>query len=223
MPPEDVRLPASRADAQAAALTEKPFAISDVRFGLPGHVRNAMVITPKTPMVIDRQRLERVGQSSTLSPVERWLVDEARRRGDGAKVLIFRAANSANERVWEFDRSFSETELQEAGVIMTRSLLPLHRALLTSGVVLMVHTDWGRRESHAMRHGVQSLIQEITRSPGANAVRRVDEWILRNMLMHVALSLDHVVERLLPAQMGLIERRRPRTLELLRGLLPDSD
>lgn len=174
-----------------------------------------MVITPKVPMVIDRQRLDRVGRSSALSPVEEWLVDEARQHGEGARVLLFRAANASNRRVWEFDRSFSDTELREAGVVMTRALLPLHRALLASGVVLMVHTDWGRRESYAMRYGVHALTLELARSLAPNASRRVDEWILRNMLMHVALSLDHVIHKLLPEQIGLIERRWPRVLELL--------
>jgi hypothetical protein len=175
-----------------------------------------MVITPKARMVIDRARLDRVGKSSSLSPVEEWLVEEASRRGDGARVVLFRAANSQNERLWEFDRSFDDVELQEAGVIMTRALLPLHRALLASGVVLMVHTDWGRRESYAMRHGVHALTGEVTRPDyEGGASRRVDEWILRNMLMHVALSLHHVIERLLPAQMGLIERRWSRVIQLL--------
>jgi hypothetical protein len=187
-----------------------------MRLGLSDRARSAMVITPKSPMVIDRERLDRVGHSSSLSPVERWLVEEARERGDGARVVLFRAANSANERVWEFDRNFNEKELQEAGVIMTRALLPLHRALLASGVVLMVHTDWGPRESHAMRFGVQTLTQEITRSSEGTAAHRVDEWILRNMLMHVALGLDHVVQKLLPGQMGLIERRWSRVVELLQ-------
>ena len=216
-PSEPFRPPVAPADSATFAVkppTEKPFTVSDVSFGV-SRPRSAMVVTPKARMVIDHARLDRAGKLSSLSPVEEWLVQEARRRGEGARVLLFRAANSANERVWEFDRSFDEPELQRAGAIMTRALLPLHRALLASGVVLMVHTDWGRRESYAMRHGVRALTDEVTRPTYASATRRVDEWILRNMLMHVALSLNHVTERLLPAQMGLIERRWPRVVDLL--------
>jgi len=216
-PSEPLRPPVPPADSATVAVkspSEKPFTVSDMSFGI-SRQRSAMVVTPTAPMVIDQARLARVGNSSSLSPVEEWLVEEARRRGDGARVLLFRAANSANERVWEFDRRFNEPELQKAGAIMTRALLPLHRALLTSGVVLMVHTDWGRRESYAMRHGVRALTEEITRSSYGSATRRVDEWILRNMLMHVALSLNHVTEKLLPAQIGLIERRWPRVVDLL--------
>ena len=216
-PSESLRTPVSPTGSATVAVklpAEKPFSVSDVSFG-PSRQRSAMVVTPKVPMVIDQARLDRAGKSSSLSPVEEWLVEEARCRGDGARVLLFRAANSANERVWEFDRSFDEPELQKAGAIMTRALLPLHRALLRSGVVLMVHTDWGRRESYAMRHGVRALTEEVTRSSYGSATRRVDEWILRNMLMHVALSLNHVTQKLLPAQIGLIERRWPRVIDLL--------
>jgi len=96
-----------------------------------------------------------------------------------------------------------------------RRRLRLHRALLASGVVLMVHTDWGHRESFAMRYGVRALTLEIARSAMPNTARRADGWILRNMLMHVALSFDHVVYKLLPAQIGLIERRWSRIVKML--------
>jgi hypothetical protein len=206
------RVPTTRSPLGAE---EKPFSIVDARVRTNKGPASVMVVTPKNRMVVDHARLDRLSKPAGLSPVEMWLIEQARLRGEGARVVLFRAVNEYGERVWEFDPSFTDSDLEQGGTIMTRALLPFHRGLLESGVVLMVHTDWGFRESYAFRHGVRVLAEQLSLSRSDD--NELDRWILGKMLMHVALKLDHVVRTLLPAHMGLLQQRVDRVAEMLRA------
>jgi hypothetical protein len=195
-----------------------PFTIGD----LTVHHRNlrhgAMVITPKSPMIIGRARLEQLRKPSSLSKVERWLMAQARKRGERARLVLFRAVNDKGERVWQFDPDLREAELEQGGRILSKALLPFHRRLMASGVVLMVHTEWGTRECYAMRHGIRALIDEYDAQRALSPVDEADRWILTHMLLHVALNADHVTGSLLPTHLTMIDRRWPRVRELIAQL-----
>jgi hypothetical protein len=116
----------------------------------------------------------------------------------------------------------TEIELEQAGLVVTRALLPLHRRLMAAGVVLMVHTEWGTRECYAMRHGLRKLVEEIDAKRAPSATDEADRWLLSHMLLHVALNLDHVATTLLPTHLAMIDRRWPRVRELVALLPPDA-
>lgn len=186
-----------------------PFAVDDLTLTHGDFSHGAMVITPKQPMVLGKERIDKLRGSTSLNKVDRWLIEQAARRQGRNRVLLFRACNARDERVWQFDPSLTDPELEEAGYVLSCALIPFHRRLLNSGVVLMVHTDWGVRECYAMRHGVRKLEREL-RAAGKSmhgAVRAADQWLLSNMLLHVALSLEHVTQKLLPLHLGMIDRR----------------
>src|SRR5262245_43101292 len=109
-------------------------------------------MTPSAPMAMGRDRIARLREVPPLSQVERWILEQVRAAGDAARIVVFRAVNDQNECVWRFDPELDDDELKEAGYLFSRAILPLHRRLLAIGVVLMVHTEWGLRECHAMRH-----------------------------------------------------------------------
>src|SRR5690606_7392457 len=155
--------------------------------------------------------------------VDRWLIEQATRGGTN-RIVLFRAKDRAGERVWQFDPSLSDAELEEAGYLLTVALIPFHRRLLAHGIVLMVHTDWGLRECYAMRHGVRKLEGELEREArGSDSpVAQIDQWLLSNMLLHVALSLDHVASRLLPLHLGMIDRRWKQLEPMLAALPPHA-
>lgn len=197
-----------------------PFTVTDVSISRKGVKRLAMAITPRKPMVIDRARVSALKKSAGLSPVELWLIDQVRKRGEGSRVVLFRAMNPTAERVWLFDPAMDEAELGEAGYVLTQALLPFHRRLIAAGAVLMVHTDWGGRECYAMRRGVKRSAEELQTVAEPTAEQELDRWILKNMLLHVALSLEHVVDKLLPAHLSMIERRWPRVEELVAAVKP---
>jgi hypothetical protein len=200
-----------------------PFVIEDVELRHQEQRQNAIVITPRKQMVLGRDRIQRLKGPTSLNKVDRWLIAQAEARRGRARVVLFRACNTLNERVWQFDPSLSDAELEEAGYLLTCALVPFHRRLLAVGIVLMVHTDWGVRECYAMRHGVRAREKELlSKIEGApSLVNQVDAWVLNNMLLHVALSLKHVTERLLPMHLGMVERRWAQVLPLL-GRLPNS-
>lgn len=196
-----------------------PFTIEEHPMQHAGVRQAAIVITAKNPMVIGRERIERLKRPAGMNDVDRWLIGQAASRSDRAKVILFRAVNERGERVWQFDPGLSDEQLEEGGYVLTRALLPFHRRLLKSGMVLMVHTDWGLRECYAMRHGVRQLKSELKQSAGTqDPVVEADTWILSNMLLHVALSMDHVVSELLPTHLAMIERRLTFLKQLIVGL-----
>ena len=207
---------------RSSTVTDMPFTLGEVLLSHHGVERGAMVITPRTPIVVGAARLEQVAQAKGLSPVERWLIEQIQQRGERARVVLFRAVNDKRERVWQFDPALSEDQLQEGGYVMSKALVPFHRRMLASGVVLMVHTDWGLRECYAMRQGIRRLVQELDAVRDRDAVEEADRWLLSHMLLHVALGLDHVTTSLLPTHMTMIERRYPSVLELVSQLPPDA-
>lgn len=185
-------------------------------------MHRVMVITPKSPMVIGQKRIDDLRKPSGISRVERWLIDQARKGGASAQIVLFRAVNDAGERVWQFDPSLSQANLEDGGYVMSKALLPFHRRLMASGVVLMVHTDWGIRECYAMRTGVERAFDEQESSSEANPTRAADRWVLRHMLLHAALDLDHILRSLLPKHLTMVERRLSRVRELVARLPADE-
>ena len=196
-----------------------PFVIEDMVLRHQNLNQSALVITPKQPIVVGRERIERLRGPSTLNHVDRWLIGQVAARHDNVRIVLFRACNSAGLRVWQFDATLSEPELQDAGYVLTRALVPFHRRLLNAGVVLMAHTDWGLRECYAMRYGVRRREQELAEGK-QNSVHEVDRWLLGNMLLHVALSLEHVTQRLLPNHLSMVDRRWHQVTQLLKQLPP---
>ena len=194
-----------------------PFVIEDMVLRHQNLNRSAMVITPKHAMVLGRERIEKLRSPGSLSQVDRWLIGQAQARRGNARIVLFRACNSAGDRVWQFDPGLREAELEEAGYLLTCALVPFHRRLLDAGVVLMAHTDWGIRECYAMRYGVRRREQELAQS-AEGPLREVDRWLLGNMLLHVALSLEHVAERLLPNHLSMVDRRWLQLAPLLSQL-----
>jgi hypothetical protein len=199
---------------------EMPFAIHDLTISHRDVEQGALVFTARSPMVVGRARIAQLRTPSDLSKVERWMIEQAKIRGERARIVIFRAVNERGERVWEFDPTLSERELEEGGLVLTKALIPLHRRLMAAGVVLMLHTDWGLRDCYALRHGIRKALDELQDAPGP--IAQADRWVWTHMLLHVALDLDHVTTSLLPEQLTMIERRWPRVRDLVAQLPSDA-
>jgi hypothetical protein len=207
--------------SKPAANAGVPFALGDTIIRAEGTNHRAIVVTPRAPMLYGHARLKRLRENPTaeLSAPDRYLIDEVTRRRP--RVAIFRAADDGQRRLWEFDPKLSDAEAEELGYRLTRALLPIHRRMLHRGVALMVHTEWGTRECYAMRYGVRKAAAELTATArGASSVTQVDTWILRNMLFHVALTIEHVTEKLLPDHVRMIERRWQRLKGVTEHLPP---
>jgi hypothetical protein len=179
-------------------------------------VHPALIIAPARPMVFGRDRLDALRLEPGLNDVDRRLIREVALRGGRVHVAIFRGLDVQGQRGWSFDESLSEEELSELGYLLTKALLPVHRRMMANGIALLVHSEWGDRECLAMKHGVRTMSERMAaQATRSSPIVRADQWILRNMLFHFALPLDHIVESVLPAHLRLIERRRPRLEELV--------
>ena len=106
-----------------------------------------------------------------------------------------------------------DEELIRAGYVMAIGLLPLHRRFAAAGVLFVVHTEWPVKECYAFREGVLRAAGDRARA--GDPCSALDTWILRNMVLHVALGLEHVVERLVPMQLPMLGRRARRLAPLV--------
>jgi hypothetical protein len=202
--------------------SDMPFDIGEETVRDGTIVKRAIVMTPKSAVVVGLKRINDLRKPAGISRVERWLIEQSQNGTSSPRILLFRAVNSAGERVWQFDPNLSEPDLEEGGYVVCKALLPFHRRLMAAGVVLMVHTDWGLRECYAMRSGVQRALAEFARSPNPDPTRDADRWVLNHMLLHAALDLAHIVASLLPGHLTMVERRWPRVRELIARLPPTA-
>jgi hypothetical protein len=202
-----------------SAQSTLPFDIADLTVRKGAVEYRAITITPKNPMVVGRERIEKLRNSSSVNQVERNLVAQVRVRND-VRIVLFRAKNDAGQRVWQFDSDLDDTMLQDAGAVMTSALLPLHRRLMAAGVMLMVHTDWGRRESFAMREGMRATADRANQ--GNTPLDAAHHWLLTHMLLHVGLDQEHVTNTLLPDYLNLIDRRWERVRGLIANVPPEA-
>lgn len=195
------------------------FVISELEIPVAGVRHPAMVVTPPAPMVVDRKRLEAVRGSDSVNEVEKRILRECEQRKGRCHVAIFRGVTASGQVSWSFDPRFDERELGEAGYVMTRALLPLHRRMLANEILLFVHSEWGERECIAMRKGVELAIEEAMARPDVDTpLVRADLWILKNMLFHFALPMERIIDSVLPPHLRMMHTRLPRVRTLVAEL-----
>jgi hypothetical protein len=197
-----------------AEAADAPFVFNEIGLGAGALRLRGLVMMPKKPMIVDRERLDRLRGATTVNDAERGIIAAARRAR--ARVLVLRAADDTGTRLWQLDPSLDEPALAEGGYVLSRAILPLHRRLVAAGVMLMVHTEWGVRECYAMRERVVRLAAE--RRSATDACGALDDWLLRHVLLHTALGFDHVVKNVLPSHVTMIDRRAARVTSLLAEL-----
>lgn len=199
--------------------TKPPFRITETTVESHGSVYPVLVVTPRVPRVFGLERIEALKQPTALNAADRYLIEQTKKYGNRVHLAAFRAANEAGDRLWSFDPKLNGAQAEELGYLLTKSLLPVHRRMMANGVALLAHTECGTRECYAMRYGVRRLLTEIEEEPHTNAaLTDVDRWILRNMLFHFALGLEHVTTSLLPNQVQMLERRWTRVSDLVMKL-----
>lgn len=207
---------------EAAKRPHMSFVITELDIPVAGVRHPAMVVMPPAPMIVDRKRLDAVRGTDRVNEVEKRILRECEQRKGRCHVAIFRGVTVSGQVGWSFDPSFDERELAEAGYVMTRALLPLHRRMLKNEILLFVHSEWGDRECLAMRRGVELAIEEAAARPDADSpLVRADLWILKNMLFHFALPMERIIESVLPPHLRMMHSRLPRVRTLV-GELPKA-
>lgn len=191
-----------------------PFDFDHVVVETEGFACGVLVMTPRRPTLLGPAQREHLRSVPPLSEVEQTILDRIAARPEETPILILRGADDEGRSLWSFDPSFDEQELEETGLVFSRAVMPFYRGLLDRGVVLFVHSDWGYREIGPIRRGLNALADQVGTSSTNAAVAAIDEWIVRNMLLYSSLSLQHVLQRLLPTHLRLLERRGDRVRRL---------
>ena len=203
---------------------EGPFEFAEVRVASASIEYGALVMTPRSRMVVDHAKRERLrGDHPELSAADRWIVERVRGYGGRCPILILRGADDDGERLWQFDPTFGDDELEEVGSLLSRALLPLYRRFLCAGVILFVHTEWGARETPPMRRGIARLAEEVSAASTTAAMRDLDLWILKNMLLFSSLSTNHVIETLLPEHLRLVAHRQRQVSDVVARVSAQID
>lgn len=194
-----------------------PFKIDLVTIVKGPMALKAIVLTPKHTVVFGRAKLDEVNTGTELSAVDRWLLEQMTQAQ--APIAVFRSVNDAGERVWAVDPELGSDETEQLGYVLTRGLLPVHRRMVTAGVALFAHTDWGLKETEAMRGGVRRMLEVLAERPRAHpAVQELDVWILKHLLFHFGMPYQHIIQNVLPDHLRLIGGRAERARELVARL-----
>lgn len=203
---------------------EAPFDFEEVRVASAALECGALVMTPRSPMVIDAARRDRLRGDPALSDGDRLIIARVRDRSDDVSILIMRGADEAGARLWQFDTAFDEDELEDVSRLLIRALLPLHRRFLCSGIILFVHSEWGARETPPMRRAIARFANELQNHGQLGAAMRdLDLWILRNMLLFSSLTTRHVIESLLPDHLRLVSHRKRQVADLVARARPELE
>lgn len=201
-----------------------PFTFTDATIETREGSRSALVFAPTRRLSMGRERIGALGQSETIGPMDRTLIDAVGARATPPSVVIFRGISADGCGSWGFAEDLSPEECHEMGRRLARAQIPVYRRMLHRGMTLMVHVDWGPRECEAVRRGLVARADELEqeqRAAGSDdpdrVIRRVDHWIARNLNFYFTSRYQRVVERLLPDQLPMFEKRHTR----LRSMLDD--
>lgn len=199
---------------------ELPFTFEQRHVRFRSGRTGALVMTPRQPTVFGQDRLDAVRRCPGLSAAKEGMLCRIEDRESNTPILILRATDDDGSRLWEFDPDFSAEELAGVARDFVQSLLPFYRRVARSGIVLFVHSGWRSRDLATLRETVAVTSKSRALSIAEEGLGRLDAWIVRNMLMYSSLSLDHVLEQLLPDHLGLLSRRKKRANDLLGAIGP---
>ncbi len=190
--------------------------------------RPALVVTPATTVVIDRQRLFALRHDPAESAIDQALLREVRAREGRARVLLYRGRNDDGSATWGFDDELTDAEARELGYFLIKSQVPSYRHLIARGVLVLMHVDLGFREVDALRQGTAAVLAELERRSNPNhnlesaaaAVIRADIWILKHLTFFFSLGLAKAVEETLPGVLPMLEQREAHVRGLVDKLPP---
>ena len=186
----------------------------------PSGSRPVLVVSPTEEVLIERERLEHMESGLDPNEIDSQIVELVKRQRAGDSVLLFRSANEERGARWGHSPELSEDESRRLGYQLVRAQLATYRRLAELGVFALLSIELGIPELDGFKWGTDRRLRELEADADAadDPDRILDLWILRHMTFYFALSLDKVLESVLPAQLGLLEQRIPR----LRALLSQS-
>lgn len=188
--------------------------------------RTVLVVTPTVPICVGQQRLQELRKRVALSAVDDELVEAARRH---TKIhgFIMQGTSPDGRGTWRFDEALSDPETIELAQLVIRGHLPFKRLLFMAGCHDSIYVAWPDREVDIFGRAATGLRQQLQRTVAETAVdslegkrARLDRWIVERMTFYQSVTVEHVVEHVLPERIVRREQRKTQVDELLGSVSP---
>lgn len=183
--------------------------------------RVVLVAMPQVPFELGQRRLAELREQTSLSDLDRILLEQVKAWGRPAQALVW-AADAGGGR-WSFDDKLDPQEVADMGYHLVRTHRDLYSGLVLAGISLVYFAGFGEAEREACEMGTRRLIAELERDRdlyhGEEAVRReADLWLLRDLVTFRSNAYTDLLAAELPDRLPLCESRADQVREKLAAL-----
>lgn len=192
----------------------------EISIGTLNGPRNVLVVTPRVHLVLGQERLARLRANARPSELDDSLYLRVKSASSPPSVVVFRAKNDDGTGSWGFHPQLSDAQARELAKRLVRTHVESHRRLFATGVLGVVHTDYGLREAELFRAAEGELAQEEeerakNETGTASALAQLNTWTLRTLSFTYTLRAPKVIADLLPSTIVMLERSAPMVKEML--------
>lgn len=172
--------------------------------------RRALVVAPGEPIVVGRERLERMRLAPAGSALDQQIV-RAAQAADDVHLLVFDATPEGSEGSYRIDPALDDDDAAELvhGLVVTQ--IPTYRRLVEEGMAMQVHAGLALRDCQLFKEQTLVALAELGSQSGPEA--ELDRWILEHMTFFYTASYERLKQSTLPGVLPLVERRVQRQRE----------
>lgn len=124
--------------------------------------RSVVLVEPDGPVVIRRDRLERMRGGKLGSTADDTITRAVAEFGK-IDAVVFRARTGRDGDTWRFDDDLTDEEARELAGLFIKAHLQLYRKIHEAGACALIGVDFGEREAMAYAAGLDALEQELER------------------------------------------------------------
>lgn len=216
---------------EACYIDDLGLSFTEREFETPNGTRAALVIAPTAHVRVGLDRLARLrdeaGQPPTLAPIDRGVLEEARRRAARVQITVFRGRNDDDTGSWDFADELNVLQATEMAYLMLRSQMLVYRGLVKAGLCLHLHVEWTTLAVDVYRQAIRRRIGELNPGPGlvrkasTDPIDLADLWILKNLTFFFSIKFENLITTILPDKLSMLERRMARVRDMVLAL-PDE-
>ena len=181
----------------------------------------ALVVTAGVPVILGREKLEALRESTDMGDIDRMIVERVRFADPPFDLIIFRS-KSEGDGCWTLSPDLSREELEEMGYLLSKAQAPTYRRFLAAGMLAIIHVESDPHVVDAFKAGSARLETELDLVPrdGSDAARIAadDRWTLKNLTFWFGISFEKAVASALPGRLRLLGPGVARMRELVSAL-----
>jgi hypothetical protein len=186
-------------------------------------------ISPDRNVLLGRERLEELRQTTAQGEIDREIIREVERYDGRVAALMLRCRDEAGQVSWGFDDELDDDECRELGYLLIKSQVPTYRRFVESGVQGHFVVELGPRETRALNTGkmrrvseLGRLLHELTHDDPQAMVLMFQAWLLQNFMYRLHLTAEEALEIFLPRSLPILEGGRGLVDRMLAALPADE-